>query len=239
MSTTKIEWATKVWNPVTGCTKVSEGCQNCYAERFAKRLQKNPKAGSKYKNGFKPTFHEDELIKPMEWKKPERIFVCSMGDLFHEDIAFEFIYFVFMVMNDLDRHTFMVLTKRPQRMQEFYNWHSETFGIPWCAKPNVWLGISAENQTTFQERFEILSRIPAAIRFVSFEPLLGPIDIKPIFKNKIDWAIAGGETGPKARPCNPNWVTSLINQCHASKTPFFFKGHMFYGNVYNQFPTTR
>ena len=246
MSTTKIEWATKVWNPITGCTKVSRGCWNCYAERFAKRLQKNPKT-SKYAMGFDVTFHEDELTKPMLWKKPERIFVCSMGDLFHENVPFEIIEAVFSVMSDIDRHTFIILTKRPERMYDFYNWKSNRLGftLPYQTKDNVWIGVTAENQEQADIRIPILLQIPSTKKFVSCEPMLGEIDLWLKYLPKVvehralengkmgicweenkglNWVIAGGETGPDVRPMHPEWIRSLRDQCISSNVPFFFKG---------------
>lgn len=245
MSTTKIEWATKVWNPVTGCTKVSEACQNCYAERFANRLQKNPKVKGKYENGFKVTWHEEQLLVPAQWKKPQRIFVCSMGDLFHEDVPFGFIDCVFTVMANLDHHTYIILTKRPERMLEFYKWKSKQLGIPWQAKDNVWVGCTTENQQRADERIPFLIQIPASVRLISCEPLLGPIDLAPIFglhvlkmfagQNEgsygLNWIIAGGETGPGARPSHPEWFRSLQNQCEKAIIPFFFKG---WGDYYTK-----
>lgn len=245
MSTTKIEWATRVWNPVTGCTKVSPGCANCYAERFAKRLQANPKVNGKYVDGFAVTCHHDELTKPMLWKKPERVFVCSMGDLFHDDVPFDFISAVFSVMSDHDEHNYIVLTKRPERMFEFYKWKRELLGHSWSAKENVWIGVSAENQEQADKRIPVLLRIPSKIHLVSCEPLLSEISLNEYyFKTEkgfypfpavpendrtkwidlLNWVIAGGETGHKARPMHPDWVRSIRDQCKAANVPFFFKG---------------
>lgn len=221
MASTKIPWATKVWNPITGCEKESEGCAECYAEKFAKRLKNmpNPKVSEKYKNGFKPTCHPEALSEPETWKKPQRVFVGSMGDLFHDDISFEFITKVFAVMVMHPKHTFMLLTKRPQRMKEFIDWVNPNCLID---LKNIWLGVTAENQERAAERIPILLEIPAAVRFVSVEPMLGQVNfIRGI--NQIDWVICGGETGSNARPLNGDWVKNLRDQCYVSETPFFFK----------------
>lgn len=235
MASTKIEWANRVWNPVTGCTKVSAGCANCYAERFAKRLQANPKVKGKYSEGFRVQCHDNELTTPLKWKKQQRIFLCSMGDLFHEDVPFEFIDAVFSVMSDIDQHTYMVLTKRPERMLDFYIWKRNKlgfgYGSRWQAKDNVWVGVSAENQDQMLGRVGTLKMVPAAIRFISCEPLLHEILYVPGLDpndRKIHWIIAGGETGPKARRLNPDWIRNIRNICQETHTPFFFKG---YGTV--------
>lgn len=231
MATTKIQWATKVWNPVTGCEKVSEGCAECYAEKFAKRLKKmpNPKVSDKYKNGFKPTCHPESLKEPEKWKKPQRVFVCSMGDLFHEDIPFEFITKVFATMVMHPKHTFMLLTKRPERMKEFIDWVNPNCLID---LKNIWLGVTAENQERFEERVSILLQIPARIHFVSIEPMLNSVNLNKAFvipnvedvtMHTVNWIICGGETGSNARPLNGDWVKNLRDQCYVSETPFFFK----------------
>lgn len=232
MASTKIQWATKVWNPVTGCTKISEGCDNCYAEKFAKRMKHNPnpKIAEKYFYGFNPFTHPESLFEPYSWKKPQRIFVCSMGDLFHKNIPFEFIEKVMRTIFDKPTHTFLILTKRPQRMKEFFEWLNN----PDLAKnfPNMWLGVTAENQERADERIPILLQIPAAIRFVSIEPMLGPVDIsmymvtgwtEPPYDDIIHWVICGGETGNNARPMHPDWVNKIVKDCETYQTPFFFK----------------
>jgi protein gp37 len=341
MSQTKIEWATKVWNPVTGCTKVSPGCQNCYAERMAKRLA--GRCGYLKEEPFKVTVHPERLEEPLNWKKPQRIFVCSMGDLFHDDVPDEFIGEVFNTMVNAQwilGHRFLVLTKRPERMKRVIEEigdiiteqrkpkkmpdgttrHTMTFSFP---LQNIWLGVTAENQEKADERIPILLQIPAAKRFVSVEPMLGPVDLRPWIRRYyhggkprmkegayllppsktgkstllqyakqidpncvqradrvylttdymsarmfamgypngeayraipdlpleddpdctekglsfqtpqaritsmsapvLDWVIAGGESGPGARPMHPDWARSLRDQCQASGTPFFFK----------------
>ncbi len=233
MSTTKIEWATKVWNPVTGCTKISEGCVNCYAERFAKRLQVNPNFDIKYKyrDGFKVTLHPGSLHQPTHYTGNKRIFVCSMGDLFHDDVPFEFIRDIFSVIHDCPQHTFMILTKRAKRMKEFFDWYQVNSINPDC--PNVWAGVTVENQKMADERIPVLKTIPTKVKFVSCEPLLGPVDLININNGTTDafnpgdaginWVISGGETGHGSRPAKPYWFEFLQNQCMRSNTPFFFK----------------
>ena len=284
MAKTRIEWAEVVWNPITGCTLISEGCQNCYARRMANRLR--GRCGYPADDPFKVTLHKDRLEEPLRWKKPRRVFVCSMGDLFHEDVPFEFIASVFGVMANSLQNTYMVLTKRPQRMKEFFDWlylsaasyyardHrtvsydddrinvfimkiASEYGInldfmrKWPLF-NVWLGVTAENQARADERIPILLQMPAAVRFVSVEPMLGPLDIYRWLRchicsnngsyynpnsdeveechicssedpSLLDWVICGGETGPGARPVHPDWVRSLRNQCQDAGVPFFFK----------------
>jgi protein gp37 len=291
MANTKIEWADKVWNPVTGCEKISPGCANCYAEKFARRLQNNPAAWPKYLNGFMPTMHYDELRKPIGWQKPSRIFICSMGDLFHEDISFEFIDKVMATIAHCFWHTFLILTKRPYRMLDYFQYakaNSYTYistsrheisseddlmnfmyqsisGLDITGRTyplnNLWLGVSAENQVTFDERVTCLLYTPAFIRFLSLEPLLGPVNLYRTLQygqwdlnqdtsrtQKIHWIIAGGETGSGARPVSPEWVRSLRDQCYAAGNdeyhmPFFFKswgsgdkGRLIDGKEYLEFP---
>jgi len=265
MAETKIEWCDAVWNPTTGCTPVSPGCENCYAKRMARRLK--AMGQPRYARGFAPAAHPDALQIPLKWRKPRRIFVDSMGDLFHKDISDGFIDAVFVVMGLARRHTFLVLTKRAIRMQEYCS-SDETLGR-WTALAvkvlgangetriryhddglsgirlnNVWLGVSVENQEAADERIPHLLRTPAAIRFVSAEPLLGPVDlsrwlmVRPmsspvrwelsrssdaVAKPLIDWVIVGGETGPHARPMHPESVRLLRDQCEAAGVPFFFK----------------
>lgn len=265
---TKIEWVKNrdgsqglTWNPVTGCTPISEGCRNCYAQRMSKRLA--GRCGYPADEPFKVTLHPDRFDEPLKWKKPRRVFVCSMGDLFHEDVPDEFIYEIWDVMVQSKQHTFLVLTKRPDRMKSFIEKvmcnrmdYALTFGgtpegkkaRKWAQKPvqNVWLGVTAENQQRADERIPILLQIPAAVRFVSVEPMLGPVDLisndylggcincevcldnPETFINraqdrKIDWVICGGETGPGARPMHPDWVRSLVLQCKNAGVPIFVK----------------
>ena len=234
MGDTKIHWATKVWNPITGCTKISPGCQNCYAERMAKRLA--GRYGYPEYEPFWVTEHEDRLSEPGEWKKPQRVFVCSMGDLFHSDVSPDFLLRVFGRMNAYKQHTFLVLTKRPDNALQFcrdYGLIPSRFGPSpsgnvWPA--NVWAGVTTENQEMAEERIPFLLQIPAAVRFVSVEPMLGPVSIGPLedvhrayFSRQLDWVICGGESGQKARPMNLEWAESLHDQCKAAGVSFFMK----------------
>jgi protein gp37 len=228
MGITSIEWTDKVWNPITGCTKVSQGCKNCYAERVFPR----PYPGRAFTD---VRTHPDRLNAPMHWKKPSRIFVNSMSDLFHESVSFEFIEKVYAVMAGAHWHTFQVLTKRPERMLEFTRWQAGSDHISTAEWPrNVWLGISAEDQKTFEQRLPYLVATPAALRFLSLEPLLGPIDTQITIQPtgwkatanalaRIGWVIVGGESGPKARPMEAAWAQSLRKQCEAAGVRFFFK----------------
>ena len=296
---TKIEWAEETWNPITGCTPISEGCANCYAKRMSNRLK--GRCGYDADNPFKVTLHPGRLSEPLKWRKPRMIFVCSMGDLFHEDVPDELIDRIFAVMASCGEHTFLLLTKRPQRMREymqrvttggpqaassytenlmhFHKQHIDNYTAGWTPPPppepevrfiyssaikqesvekerdsiffnrtchwrkwplsNVWLGVTAENQTRADERIPVLLQIPAAKRFVSIEPMLGPVDLQLVNMPDgddlgvslynhgcaagIDWVICGGETGPGSRPMNPDWVRSLRDQCQTAGTPFFFK----------------
>lgn len=205
-----IEWTESTWNPVTGCTKISAGCKNCYAERMAKRLQAMGQPN--YRAGFKVTCHPDVLGMPLKWKKSQMIFVNSMSDLFHKDISVEFIEEIFFTMNEARWHTFQILTKRPGRLVQLadrLNWTS-----------NVWMGVTVEN-ADHVDRIDSLRQVPAAVRFLSLEPLLGPLP--KLNLKKIDWVIVGGESGPGARPMDPTWVTDLRDQCLKAQVPFFFK----------------
>lgn len=283
---TGIEWTDKTWNPVTGCTKVSAGCKHCYAEVMAKRT-----FGTLYPpvyigptsedEEYRPRqftdvqTHADRLTTPLSWRKPRRVFVNSMSDLFHEAVPDAFIERVFSVMGLAERHTFQVLTKRPDRMLAWFQarrfdvkgaaiLQTEIgechYAMPWPL-PNVWLGVSAEDQATADARIPLLLQTPAAVRFVSAEPLLGPIDLSAfcgtalcnedecrqiramaswpfdgdgirrcgcgssavIEKTGIDWVIVGGESGPKARPCDVAWVESIVRQCQTAGVPVFVK----------------
>lgn len=256
---TKIEWTDETWNPTTGCSKISAGCSHCYAERMSKRLA--GRFGYPHDDPFRVTLHLERLEDPLHWKKPKKVFVCSMGDLFHESVPFNYIAAVFGVMAANPRHTFQVLTKRPKRMMEWFDcveW-STNRGKPPITKnpslkwplPNVWLGVTAENQEAAEARIPWLIRTPAEKRFVSCEPLLGPIDFThmkypeipipvdvlrggvqnyayPGFNSfcnapTIDQVIVGAETGPGKRPMDLGWARYLHNQCFQSKVPFFFK----------------
>jgi len=233
-----IEWTDATWNPVTGCSKVSPGCAHCYIERQTPMRV----AGRKFVRGAIPIqLHPERLDWPLRKRAPLRIFVNSMSDLFHEDVPDEFIAEVFYVMEEADQHTFQVLTKRPERMQVFTQWfykqrHEARAG--WVVNdgatplPNVWLGVSVENQRWADERIPLLLRTPAARRFISAEPLLGPVDLSRWFGCKdpscdckpwLDWVIVGGESGPKHRPMDLAWPRSLRDQCAAAGVAYFFK----------------
>ncbi len=207
---TSIEWTDSTWNPVTGCSKISSGCTNCYAERIAFRLKAmgNPS----YANGFTVTLHEELLKLPLKWKKPHTIFVNSMSDLFHEDIPEEFIMRVFDVMHKADWHRYQILTKRSRRMLEMSS------RLHWM--PHIWMGVTVEEQE-YIYRIEHLQQINSSVKFLSLEPLLGPITNIPL--NGIDWVIVGGESGPKSRPIKKDWVLDIRDQCQDNRVPFFFK----------------
>ena len=258
MSPTRIEWVTnpdgtkgETWNPVSGCTKVSAGCKNCYAERMAKRLAGRcgyPEAPHQ----FDVTLHPDRLEQPLHWRKPRTVFVCSMSDLFHEDVPFDYVDEIFGIMAEAPQHGFQLLTKRPERAISYISdanlsaTNVETH-LVWPL-PNVWLGVTAENQATADERIPLLLETPAAVRFVSCEPLLGPVrfdyedwdrtaeymEPKTYLRSYtidngarrmpgIDWVIVGAETGPGARPMHPDWARDIRDQCQEAGVPFFFK----------------
>ena len=208
-SNSAIEWTCSTWNPVTGCTKVSAGCDHCYAERLAKRLRAmgNPR----YKNGFELTLHEDLLELPLRWKKPQMVFVNSMSDLFHEGIPGRFIEQAFETMGRAHWHVFQVLTKRAERLGEMAG------DLRW--PDNVWMGVTVESQSC-AHRIELLQRTDAKVKFISAEPLLEPLDIDI---SALDWVIVGGESGPRARPMRPEWVVAIRDQCQREGVPFFFK----------------
>lgn len=235
--TTKIEWVARpgttpeTWNPVTGCTKVSEGCAHCYAERMARRLAGRygyPEAP----HHFDVTLHPDRLEQPLRWRKARTVFVCSMSDLFHEDIPFAYIDRVFDVMERAREHTFQVLTKRAARLAEYCRARIADFGAD--ILPNVWLGVTAENQARAHERITHLLSVPAVVRFVSIEPMLGPVKLNGVedtheqhhywrYTLRLDWVIVGGESGPGSRPMRADWARMIRDQCIDAKVPFFFK----------------
>jgi protein gp37 len=233
---TKIEWTRASWNPITGCDRVSSGCVHCYAERMANRLQKIGQA--KYKNGFGVTVHDDVLSLPLTWKKPRLIFVNSMSDLFHKDVPLKFIRKIFDVMSQADRHIFQILTKRSERML------SLSSKLVW--PENVWAGVTVES-SQYYHRLGDLRRVPAAIRYVSLEPMLGPMPDFPI--EGVDWIILGGESGPGARPMKKSWVIEIRDRCRKYNIPFFFKqwggfnrketGCMLDGKYYHEMPRLR
>lgn len=210
MAETKIEWTDKTWNPVTGCTKKSEGCVHCYAEVMARRLKGMGQV--KYKNAFKLTLHPEDLDEPKKWKNPHNIFVCSMGDLFHEEVPFEFVDRVMQVIRDTPKHRYQILTKRAERMEEYFGSHE----IP----ANVWLGVTVEVQRT-RFRIDHLRHLPASVRFLSCEPLLE--DLGDMNLDGIDWIIVGGESGTQARPMKEEWVLNVKRQADDANIAFFFK----------------
>ncbi len=206
----KIEWTDATWNPVTGCDKVSPGCKHCYAERLSHRLKATGMA--KYRNGFEVTLHPDTLEIPLHWRKPRSIFVNSMSDLFHDKVPDQFVRDVFDVMERADWHRYQVLTKRPERVA---NLNSE---LPWPEQ--VWLGVSVESKG-YVHRIDLLRETDAAVKFLSLEPLLGPL--LELNLDGIDWVIVGGESGPGARRMEADWATDLRDQCLAAGVPFHFK----------------
>jgi len=210
MAQSSIEWTEQTWNPVTGCTKISPGCKFCYAEKFAARLQ--AMGAENYRNGFKLTLHPHMVNKPLEWKKPSVIFVNSMSDLFHKDVPEEFILAVFETMNKAHWHQFQILTKRPERVLKMNK------KLRWA--PNIWMGTSVENED-YMDRIDLLRKTSAKIKFLSLEPLLGPLPNMNL--KKIDWVIVGGESGLKARPMKLEWVLDIQEQCQEADVPFFFK----------------
>lgn len=248
MNKTSIEWTDYTWNPVTGCHKVSQGCKNCYAETMTNRFAKSWGV----KNFRQVVCHDDRLYEPSRYLKKitgKRVFVCDMSDLFHELVPFTFIDSVFDTIETCGEAIFQILTKRPERALEYYNWKDAGNGLNFKHEfngqwplPNVWIGVSCEDQATADQRIPLLMKIPAAFRFLSCEPLLGPIDLTRIApflggcftplkphpctspgKPFIDWVICGGESGHQARPMDPDWVRSLRDQCTAAGVPFFFK----------------
>jgi len=218
MAESSIEWTEVTWNPTTGCDRTSPGCDNCYAQTLAKRLKAMGQA--KYQRdgdprtsgpGFGLTLHEDVISHPYRWRNPRTVFVNSMSDLFHDDVPVEFIQRVFDVMVDTPHHTYQVLTKRSKRLARIAE------RLPW--PDNVWMGVSVESQR-YAFRADHLRAVPAAVRFLSVEPLLGPVDVE---LDGIDWVIAGGESGHRARPVEPSWIESIRDQCDSTSTAFFFK----------------
>ena len=210
MAQSKIEWTEATWNPVTGCTKVSPGCAHCYAETLSRRLKAMGQPN--YRQGFDVAVHARSLNLPLSWKRPTVVFVNSMSDLFHENVPIEFIKQVFDVMVRANWHQFQVLTKRAERLEALAP------DLPW--PKNVWMGVSVETEK-FTTRIDNLRRTPAALKFLSLEPLLGPLPNLDL--GGIDWVIVGGESGPGARPMAQEWVIDIRDQCQKAKVPFFFK----------------
>ena len=210
MGTTSIEWTDKTWNPVTGCTKYSAGCAHCYAETMTRRLK--AMGQTKYSNGFTSTVHPDCLDEPRGWKGRHTVFVCSMSDLFHKDVPFEFIDRVMQVIRETPQHRYQILTKRAERMQEYFSSHP----VP----ANAWLGVTVECQSV-KSRIDCLRNLPAKVRFLSCEPLLE--DLGTLNLTGINWVIVGGESGMQARPMQEAWVLNIKRQVDALGIPFFFK----------------
>lgn len=250
MSASNIEWTDATWNPVTGCTKVSQGCKNCYAEGVANRFwaKQYPLVDGRPRRFTDVQFHPERLDEPLKWKKPRRVFVNSMSDLFHESLSGHEIAQVFGRMHHANKHTYQVLTKRPERMLRWTKWFNEEWLRGFNAFPreyqHVWLGVSVEDQQTADDRIPLLLQTPAAVRFVSYEPALGPVDFKGLIQRRcvspshpfpflcdrsdhdlrgIDWIIVGGESGPGARPCDVAWIESTITQCKAAGVACFVK----------------
>lgn len=229
-----IEWTEVTWNPVTGCSKVSDGCKHCYAERMAKRL--HAMGVEKYQNGFSVSVHPSSLREPLVWKRPRLVFVNSMSDLFHHSVPEEFVESVFETMNRASHHTFQVLTKRPGRAALLSD------GLNWT--PNIWLGTSIESDGLL-ERLPMLKESGALTKFLSLEPLLGPLPNLDL--SGIDWVIVGGESGPGARPMNTDWVREIRDDCVDAAVPFFFKqwggvfkkqtGRTLDGRTWDEMPT--
>jgi len=234
---TPIEWTDATWNPVTGCTKVSAGCDNCYAERFSERWRGTP--GHPFENGFDLTMRPERLLQPLTWKRPRMIFVNSMSDLFHKGLPKDFITRVFATMERADWHTYQILTKRSSLMQKFINDRYRDKKAP----PHMWFGVSVEDGKA-RSRIEHLRESNASIRFLSIEPLIGRMG--DLNLEGIDWVIVGGESGPRARPMRPDWVTEIRDQCVRKRVAFFFKqwggirpksgGRLLDGREWNQLP---
>lgn len=228
-----IEWTNSTWNPITGCDAISPGCEHCYAERMAKRLK--AMGVHKYRNGFKVTLHPDVLEDPYKWKKPQVIFVNSMSDLFHDQVPLEFVRKIFDVMEQCPQHIFQILTKRSKRLKR------TAPKLDW--PENVWMGVTVESKE-YRYRIKDLSQTKAAVKFISFEPLIAPVE--KIDLTGIDWAIVGGESGPGARPMKQEWVEQILRQCRAQDVKFFFKqwgginkkktGRKLHGTTYDEMP---
>lgn len=233
MKPSKIEWTESTWNPSTGCTKISAGCANCYAEIMTRRLK--AMGLEKYKEGFELSCHYNELKLPYTWKKPRMVFVNSMSDIFHENMPLAFILAVFKVMNECPQHTFQILTKRADILERYYTL------LDWT--PNIWMGVTVENDKVIK-RIDSLRKVPAFVKFLSVEPLISAIPNLNLLN--IDWVIVGGESGPKARPIKEEWVLDIKKQCDQKKIPFFFKqwggknkkasGKLLQGKIYCQMP---
>lgn len=221
---TKIPWCDETWNVITGCTPCSEGCENCYAKRMAPRLA--GRFGYPADDPFRVTFHKDRLDEPTRWKKPRRVFVCSMGDLWHPDVRIRHRAAVLRIIEECSQHHFLCLTKRPQRVSPEWPW-MQVKGYRGGRWPdNVWFGVTTENQRRANERIPLLLKTQAAVRFISIEPMLGPVDLGPMAQYpsyELDWVIIGCESGPKRRPCSLDWVRSAVDDCVCRRLPVFVK----------------
>jgi len=234
MNKTQIEWTDSTWNPSTGCTKISSGCKNCYAERLCQRLRKM--GSPKYANGFKFAIHPEELKRPLQWRRPRMVFVNSMSDLFHEEMPDGFLADAFDVMEQADWHAYQILTKRPQRMADFIREYGR---VP----DHVWMGVTVE-EAAFKNRIDVLRKLPCRIRFVSFEPLIGSVGQLDL--SGISWGIVGGESGCNRRPMRAEWAREIRNQAVAQHVAFFFKqwggvtaksgGRVLDGRVWDEYP---
>lgn len=263
--TTGIQWTDEAWNPISGCTPISAGCKNCYAERFALRL--HGRAGYPKRKPFRVTLHPDKYRRPQGWRKPRRVFVCSMGDLFHKDVSNETIAGIFGLMAAEERHTFQLLTKRPKRAAEWFKWIAEqdipvaigeaasgllgeggfssySYMAPTWPLPNVWLGVTIEDNDQLW-RWPALADCPAALYYVSIEPMLSPIEM-PLLRGA-EWVIVGCESGPGRRPCDRKWARDVVRHCNSEGVPVFVKqlpdenGKLekmpeLFGRVWSQFP---
>lgn len=242
----KIEWTDATWNPVTGCTKVSPGCKNCYAETMAERWRGIP--GHPYEQGFDLRLWEERLKVPLTWRKPRRIFVNSMSDLFHEEVPADFIDEVFQTMREATWHHFQVLTKRADRMADYVKRQTQRWGSLAEESPHIWLGTSIETQA-YLDRAKLIASVPAAVRFLSCEPLLGPLDLHSVLgSDRVNWVIVGGESGPGARPIMKSWVEEIQEECSRAGVPFFFKqwggvrkkenGRVLHEQTWDEFPVS-
>ena len=217
----KIEWTDATWNPVTGCTKVSPGCKHCYAQTFSERFRGVP--GHPFEQGFDLRLWPQRLELPLAWRTPKRIFVNSMSDLFHDEVPDEFIEHVFETMRSAHWHQFQLLTKRPERMVTYLRRRRQCLSNFGARHPHIWLGASVENQR-YISRAEMVASLPSAVRFLSCEPLLGPLDLgQTLGSTAINWVIVGGESGHGARPIDPTWALDIRDQCLRARVPFFFK----------------
>lgn len=222
-----IEWTDETWNPVVGCTKVSQGCKFCYAKTLHDRRHRAALAGKTTAPQYQHPFETVQLMparlnQPLTWRRPRRVFVNSVSDLFHEAVPDDFLDKIFLVMSLASKHQFQILTKRSERMRQYMSQTRHLNQMQWPL-PNVWLGVSVENEEAASQRIGDLMLTPAAVRFLSCEPLLGPVDLRYIGRTKVDWVIVGGESGPRARNCNIGFVRDVVRQCQAARVAVFVK----------------